>query len=188
VIRSEKVGICTMGKTKEPHPAKLFMSLMTSEDEVLEQGLENLRLAFGEIDFISPRFPFHFTDYYAKEMGTDLFRHFITFERLIPMASLPDVKRDTNRLEEQLASADRKRRINIDPGYLCLGHVVLGTTKAYTHRPYLREGIYADLTLVYRDKSFQPLEWTYPDYRQQEILSLFNQIRKTYAEILKGGL
>ena len=145
-----------------------------------------MRLAFGEMDFISQRFTFNFTEYYAKEMGKDLFRHFITFERLIPMPSLPDIKQATNRLEEQSASADGNRRVNIDPGYLCLGHVILGTTKSYVHRPYLREGIYADLTLIYRNKSFQSLAWTYPDYRQEEIISLFNQVRKRYAEVLRG--
>jgi hypothetical protein len=175
-----------MGKPKEPHPSKLFMSLIVSEDEVLQRGLQDLRLAFGEIDFMSERFSFNFTDYYAKEMGRDLFRHFITFEPLISMTCLPDIKQATNRLEESLASPDGNRRINIDPGYLCLGHIILATTKSYTHRPYLREGIYADLTLIYRKKSFQPLEWTYPDYRQEEIVSLFNQLRKKVAEALKG--
>lgn len=175
-----------MGKAKEPHPSKLLMSLIVSEDDVLQRGLQDLRLTFGEIDFMSDQFPFNLTEYYAKEMGINLFRHFITFERLISMASLPDIKQATNHLEERLASPDGKRRINIDPGYLCLEHMILATTKAYTHRPYLRDGIYADVTLIYHKKSFQPSEWTYPDYRQEEIISLFNQLRKKYAEALKG--
>lgn len=162
------------------------MSLIASEDKVFQDGVKDLSLIFGEIDFISSRFPFDFTDYYTNEMGYPLFRHFITFEQLIPMTSLPDIKQTTNRIEEKFAAAAGNRRINIDPGYLCLEHVVLATTKAYSHRPYLREGIYADLTLLYRDKSFQPLEWTYPDYRQDEIISLFNQLRKRYVEDLKG--
>jgi len=174
-----------MGRPKEPNPSKLFMSLIVTEDEVLQRGLQDLRLAFGEIDFMSQRFPFNFTDYYAVEMGKDLFRHFITFERLVPMASLPDIKQTTNRLEEKWASSDGKRRINIDPGYVCLEHILLATTKSYTHRPYLRDGIYADVTLIFRNKSFQPLDWTYPDYRQEEIISLFNGLRRQYGEALK---
>lgn len=175
-----------MGKPKEPNPAKLFMSLIVSEKGVLSQGMEDLHLNFGEIDSISEKFPFNLTDYYTKEMGPLLFRHFITFERLISVPLLPDIKQTTNRLEEKYASPDGNRRVNIDPGYLCLEHVVLATTKGYTHRPYLRDGIYADLTLIYRKKSFWPLEWTYPDYRQDEIIGLFNQFRKKYAEDLKG--
>jgi hypothetical protein len=174
-----------MGKPKEPKPAKLFMSLIASEDGILHQGIEDLRLTFGEIDFISERFPFDFTEYYAQEMGEELFRRLITFESLISISLLPEIKKMTNRLEEKYATPGGNRRINIDPGYLCLQHVILATTKGYTHRPYLREGIYADLTLIYRNKSYQPLEWTYPDYQQEEILKLFNQFRKKYLEGLK---
>jgi len=174
-----------MGKAREPRPAKLFMSLMASEDAVLREGMEDLRSVFGEIDFMSERLPFNFTDYYSEEMGRDLFRHFITFERLIPVASLPEVKQTTQGVEEKYAVAPGERRINIDPGYLCLAHVILATHKAYAHRPYLREGVYADLALVYRAKTFRPLEWTYPDYRQEEVIRLFNQFRMKYLQDLR---
>jgi len=174
-----------MGKAKEPKPAKLFMSLIASEDEILHQGVNDLCLSFGEVDFTSEKLTFRFTDYYAKEMGGDLFRRFITFKNLISIPLLPDMKQATNRLEEKYATPVGNRRLNIDPGYICLEHVILATTKGYAHRPYLRDGIYADLTLICRNKSFQPLEWTYPDYRQEEVIRLFNQFRKKYVEDLK---
>jgi hypothetical protein len=176
-----------MGKPKEPEPVKLFMSLIATDDDIFHRGVEDLCSAFGEADRISERFPFDLTDYYTLEMGKPLFRHFITFDRLIPIPILPDIKQTTNRLEEKYAVLHGKRRVNIDPGYLCLEHVILATTKGYTHRPYLRDGIYADLALIYRHQSFQPLEWTYPDYRQEGILALFNQFRKEYLEGLRGG-
>lgn len=176
-----------MGKPKEPQSAKLFMSLMASEHDIFHQGLQDLCSIFGEADTISERFPFDFTEYYTREMGKPLFRHFITFERLISIPTLPDIKWATNHLEEKYATLNGNRRINIDPGYICLEHVILATTKGYTHRPYLRDGIYADLTLIYRNKSFQSLEWTYPDYRQEDVIILFNQFRKKYFEDLGGG-
>jgi hypothetical protein len=175
-----------MGKPKEPKPVKLFMSLIASEDDILYQGVQDLRMVYGELDFISDRLPFNFTDYYAQEMGRDLFRRFITFEQLISIPLLPDIKIATNHLEEKYVTPDGNRQLNIDPGYICLEHIILATTKGYSHRPYLRDGIYADLTLIFRNKSFLPLEWTYPDYRQDEIIRLFNQFRKKYAEGLKG--
>lgn len=174
-----------MGKPKEPKPARLFMSLMAAEETALHQALKDLEQAFGKVDFVSERFPFNQTDYYTEEMGDPLFRHFVTFDGLIPPSSLPEVKRNTNRIEEKCATREGKRQINIDPGYLCLEHLILATTKGYSHRPYLRDGIYADLALIYRNKSFEPLEWTYPDYRQPEVISLFNELRKTYFEALK---
>ncbi len=174
-----------MGKAKEPTPAKLFMSMITAEETILQKGMGDLAEIFGKIDFISDTLPFNFTDYYTREMGDDLFRRFITFASLIPRTLLPEIKQRTNHLEEKYSNPVGHRKINIDPGYLCLEHIILATTKGYTHRPYLREGIYADLTLIYRHKSYEPLEWTYPDYRQSEIIELFNQFRKTYLEDLK---
>ncbi len=176
-----------MGKPKEPEPAKLFMSLIGLDEAIIRRGMEDLGSAFGKIDYVSEKFPFDCTDYYTREMGKPLFRHFVTYDRLISIPSLPDVKRATNRLEERYAALNGNRPINVDPGYICLEHVVLATTKGYTHRPYLRDGIYADLTLIYRNKSFQPLEWTYPDYRQESVIRLFNQFRKKYLEDLRGG-
>jgi len=174
-----------MGKAKEPELAKLFMSMITSEEEVLRKSLDDLGGMFGEVDFISDVLPFNFTDYYAQEMGADLFRRFITFAPLMARTLLPEIKQRTNHLEERYAGPMGRRRINIDPGYLCLQHVILATTKGYAHRPYLRDGIYADLTLIYRGRSYQPLEWTYPDYRQPEVVGLFNQFRRTYQDDLK---
>ena len=174
-----------MGKPKEPEPAKLFMSLIASEEAISKEAFKDLALTFGPIDFVSQRFLFDFTDYYAKEMGSLLFRHFITFERLISIPQLPEIKQATNRLEGRYADTEGNRRVNLDPGYLCLAHAVLATTKGYAHRPYLGEGIYADLTLIYRNKSFQPLEWTYPDYRQAEVIALFNRFRTEYANDLR---
>ncbi len=161
------------------------MSLITSSDQLIEQGIKSLSSEFGSIDFISERFPFHYTDYYTPEMGSGLFRHFITFKNLIPREQLPEIKRKTNWLEDRMANPEGKRQINIDPGYLCMEHVILATTKGYAHRPYLRDGIYADLTLIFRNKSFQPLEWTYPDYREEKVIQLFNQLRRIYLQNLR---
>jgi hypothetical protein len=161
------------------------MSLITSSDPLIDQGIEDLSGDFGPVDFISERFSFHYTDYYTPEMGSGLFRRFITFENLIPRERLPEIKQRTNRLEARMAKPDGKRQINIDPGYLCMEHVILATTKGYTHRPYLRDGIYADLTLIFRNKSYQPLEWTYPDYREEKVIQLFNQLRRVYLQNLR---
>lgn len=174
-----------MGKPSEPPLSKLFMSLIAEEEDICYQAMEALKKDFGEIDFVSEKLPFDLTEYYAQEMGKNLFRHFITFAASVSRDSLPGIKLTTNDLEEKFSGPGGNRRINIDPGYLCQAHVVLATTKGYAHRPYLSKGIYADLTLIYRNKSFQPMDWTYPDYRQERTIQLFNQIRKRYLENLK---
>ena len=105
-----------MGKPKEPQPAKLFMSLIALENDIFHQGVKDLNSTFGEADFISERFPFDFTDYYTQEMGKPLFRHFITFERLIPIHTLPDIKETTNRLEEKYGGFQWKPSNQHRPG------------------------------------------------------------------------
>jgi len=90
----------------------------------------------------------------------------------------------TNAIEERFSKLG-KRQVNIDPGYLTAFHLILGTGKSYAHRPYLRDGIYADLTLLYKDKNFQPLEWTYPDYAGEDLRGILEKIRRKYIQQLK---
>jgi hypothetical protein len=80
---------------------------------------------------------------------------------------------------------DGKRRVNIDPGYIALEHVVLGTTKGFAHRVYLGQGIFGDLTLMYANSTYRPLEWTYPDYAGGDIIAMFKRWRETYKKELK---
>jgi hypothetical protein len=168
-----------MSKLYEPRPVKLFMGLIYSEDAPVDECIRRLEETFGQTDFIGERYAFEFTSYYEKEMGKRLFRRFLSFEKLIKRDDLINIKVITNKLEKDYSLED-KRRINIDPGYIAREHLILATGKAYYHRPYLGKGVYADLTLVYRDKQYQPLEWTYPDYRSEEIRGLMKVLRDKY--------
>ena len=103
---------------------------------------------------------------------------------MIQIAQLSKIKVFTNRVENKL-SLNSRRQINIDPGYLDMAKLVLASTKDYKHRIYLDRGIYAEITLFYRDKTFQPWEWTYPDYRTSDYIRIFNQIRQVYAQQTK---
>ncbi len=118
----------------------------------------------GDPDYVSEILPFDYTNYYAAEMGQSLVRRFVAFDRLIRPEELPAVKLETNALEGRLSEGGA-RRVNIDPGYVAKQHFILATGKGFSHRPYIGQGIYADLTLVYRKETYRPLEWTYPDYR-----------------------
>jgi len=79
------------------------------------------------------------------------------------------------------------RSINIDPGYLDLARLVLASTKDYKHRIYLNKGIYAEVTLFYQDRTFQPWQWTYPDYKTPEYIAIFNKIRDILILQIKGN-
>ena len=173
-----------MSKLKKPKPAKLIMSIIFKEKEILNAVMQELSSIFGQIDFASEILPFNFTDYYCKEMGKPLKRQFISFLKLISPETLPEIKHETNRVELKY-SKDEKRQANIDPGYITAERLVLATGKNFTHRIYLRDGVYADLTLIYQNKDFRPLSWTYPDYASPGIREIFKQIREKYLSQLK---
>jgi len=172
----------------DPQPAeavKLIASLFSGDGQLIGDALVALSEQYGRADFISAPTSFAYTDYYQKEFGGPLIRRFVAFERLVRPDALPDIKRWTNGLELRLA-VEGRRRVNIDPGYLARAHLILATGKGFTHRPYLRDGIYADLTLMYRDRKFHPLPWTYPDYAGDEVAGMLAGIREKYVLQLKG--
>lgn len=133
-----------------------------------------------------PKIRWDFSDYYKKELGNEIFRRFIFFKNLIKQESLPDIKLKTNEIEIRL-STNGKRNINLDPGYLTLSKIILASTKDYSHRIYLRDGIFAEVTLLYNKKegSFVPNINTYKDYTDYRYINLFN-LARYYLRLIKN--
>jgi hypothetical protein len=177
-----------MAEAGRPSLVKLLAGAIFADEGILFQAEKNLRRRFGPIDFKSQAVPFNFTQYYAKEMGDNLWRCFFSFQRLILPGALADIKRYTNSLEKRLSrghkgrgiSFGQRRRINLDPGYISLAKLVLASCKDYAHRIYLKKGVYAEVTLHFENGHFQAYPWTYPDYQSQSYLQSFNQIRSLY--------
>ncbi|PKN32784.1 MAG: DUF4416 domain-containing protein [Deltaproteobacteria bacterium HGW-Deltaproteobacteria-19] len=173
-----------MSRPRSAEPVKLVASFLSTRDERIAEAIRGLAKVCGDPDFVGPCHPFSFTEYYEGELGSPLRRRFVSFERLAAPDSLPAVKLQSNSLEERLAEGG-KRTVNIDPGYISLAHMILATCKGYTHRPYLRDGVYADLTLLYQDRRFRTLPWTYPDYAAEETREMFRTLRERYVLQLK---
>ena len=167
-----------------PPAAKIFCGFIYIQDLDLAEVLRVLEQSWGPVEFVSRRFPFDYTRYYDKEMGSPLSRKFVAFRDEVDQEALPRLKWEAKRVEGMYLHPAGGRRVNIDPGLLLPERLVLATTKPFSHRPYLRQGIYADLTLIYREKGYQPLEWTYPDYGASETLSIMNHLRE-YASLQK---
>ena len=176
-----------MGRIKRQPPVKLIIGFIFKEEDTLRKAKGLLSRKFGKIDYESAILDFSHTDYYAREFGAPLKRQFISFTELILPENLPRIKITTNRIEQKL-SRQGLRVINIDPGYLNLAKLILASTKDYRHRVYLNQGIYAEVTLFYQDKSFTPWEWTYPDYKTSDYIAVFNRIREIYAKQINNKL
>jgi hypothetical protein len=139
---------------------------------------------FGPVDIVSSWLPFNFTTYYEPEMGKPLFRRMLAFETLIKQSALSEIKQITNDLELEYLK-NSKRMVNLDPGYMLRERFVLATGKNFSHRIYIGQRIYADLTLIYSKGRFIKLPWTYPDYAEQNMLIFLEQVRNKYVIDLK---
>ncbi len=175
-----------MGSPSEFHPEKLVVAVLLGARVAAEEPLAPLVEDYGPADLVSPEIPFGFTDYYEREMGPGLRRVFLSFSTLVRPERLAAIKLATNRREAQGASGGG-RRFNLDPGLLCLSRFVLATTKEGSHRIPLASGIYAEVTLVFEGGTFRPLEWTYPDYRSAQYISILNEIRSLYRGQTRGN-
>jgi hypothetical protein len=177
-----------MGTPTEPKPVKLFAALLANSAELFHSTERDLASLLGSIDSSSQTLPWEVTNYYSEEMGAGLLRRFVSFSPLMAPEALPEIKLATQGLEEKYRRIEvdrRGRRVNIDPGYLDVGKAVLASTKGASHRIYLRSGIYAETTLLFRDGSLQPYEHTYPDYLWPEARSFFAALRALYLSQLR---
>jgi hypothetical protein len=175
-----------MARTRAAQPVKMIVGLLGGDVDLLRRARQLLVHQYGTVDLESEFRPFVETDYYTAEMGSGLLRWFLSFERLIRPEALAEIKRHTNELETKIAdqclSAERPRPVNLDPGYLSLAKLVLATTKDRDHRIYVGSGIYAEVTLHYREGAWQAWPWTYPDYRKPEYLAWFERVRGVYRK------
>lgn len=173
-----------MGRVRVPAKVKLIVGLISGEIELFKEAKNALEKTFGKADYESDLIDFDHTDYYEEEFGPELKRKFLSFGKVVDLENVYKIKLTTNMLEGHY-SRSGKRRINIDPGYLDLSKLVLFSTKDYSHRIYLNEGIFADHTLFYREGRFNPWPWTYPDYKSEAYINIFNSIRAVYKEDLE---
>jgi hypothetical protein len=169
-----------MGDVQQPSPALLLIAVISRHESALDWAREIVVSRFGRIALASPAFDFTETDYYTATMGAGLKKQFLAFESLIDPGALAAVKLQTNQWEAEYAALGRHaepRPLNLDPGYITAAKLVLASTKDHAHRIYLRDGIYAELTLAYRQRRWQLFDWTYPDYRRDDFHQFFSECR-----------
>lgn len=175
-----------MGALEKQKSVKLFCSIIYRDALRAENALKEMIKLFGEVEKLELSVSFDYTDYYHDEMGEPLKRKIVCFKDLVSKESIPQIKHESNRIEDNFKEEER-RTVNIDPGYITEAKVVLLTTKDYTHRIYIGKKIFAESTLFYRGGSFAPWPWTYPDYASQELREYFNKVRELYMTSRKTG-
>ncbi|MCE5327004.1 MAG: DUF4416 family protein [Planctomycetaceae bacterium] len=207
-----------MALPAQPAPVKLVCGMISARAELFELATAEMVKHFGAVDLSSETFPFDLTHYYDQQMGSPLFRKFVSFERLADPGVLAEAKLLTNEIEAQFAAtsathnsvvrvsdasvgtdlqehgrdarATRQehgrdahatqlaRPINLDVGYVALSKLVLASMKPFSHRIYLRDGVYGEVTLLYRSARWEALEWTFPDFASGRYDAFLNEARR----------
>ena len=177
-----------MAIPSSPLPVLRFAGLLAGTEEELAAARWELTQWYGDVDDQSPVIPFTFTEYYSDQMGKTLLRQWVRFKSLFAPEHLAKCKLETNMAETLLARQFQRgvpRPVNIDPGYVHRYKVVLATTKDHSHRVYLSEGIYAEVTLHWSQNRWTPWPWTYADYQSETAGKFFEAARTAYLDQLQ---
>ena len=173
-----------MAKAEEFEKEKLIISVIYHDKDVLSQTLEILKLEFGEFDFVSEEFSFsgEYSTYYDEELGGEGMRRIYSFRELVSPDRQADIKTRTNEIENSF-----QRRINLDPGLISDGRLLLATTKKMGFRIPLKDGIYSDYALFYARGAWHKFPWTYRDYQSENVQKFLLKVRREYLKQTKNG-
>ncbi len=176
-----------MGAALDFEYEKLIIGFIYNTDENYERALKIMTDKFGPVDFMTEEFSFtnEFSSYYDEELGGEARRRIVSFERLVDPTMQADIKTFTNSVEADF-SIDGNRKVNLDPGFLSHGRLLLATTKKTGFRIPLKDGIYTELTLYYARGAWQKLPWTYRDYQSERVQNFLTTVRKKYLEQRKA--
>jgi len=170
-----------VGKVYDFEKEKLIVGVIYNDISIYEKAKEMLIGAFGEIDGESEHFSFskEFSDYYDEELGGEGQRVIFSFKEPVAPERQAEIKILTNEFEAIL-SKDGNRLINLDPGFINHGRLMLATTKKAGFRIPLSDGIYTELTLFFARGEWHKLPWTYRDYQSERVQKFITEVRKNY--------
>ena len=170
-----------MGAIYDFEPVKLILGVIYSDEEVFAKAMELFKKEFGETDAECEEFSFsdEFSTYYDEELGGKGRRRIYSFETLVDPARQVEIKEFTNELEKKF-SVDENRKINLDPGLITTGCLMLPTTKAIGFRVPLARGIFSEMTLFYAKGSWHKFPWTYRDYQSERVQRFLTVVRNKY--------
>ena len=179
-----------MWELKKTEPVKLLIGVLAADRNSLASAVEAITTQFGPADFHSNIWPFTQTNYYREQSGEKIIRQFITIEKLIDPGQLALIKHQTNKIEQDIASqlceiVGTPRPVNLDPGIIEPSKLVLASTKNFSHRIYIGNQMYAEITLTYNKGVWQDFVFTYPDYKEPEYHKFFSKVRTRLTQQLR---
>ena len=177
-----------MGEVQKTQSVKFIVGILAIDEDALDRANELIAEQIGPVESHSETWPFSSTEYYAKEMSETLWRQFVSLAKPTDPVDLIKLKLTCNSLELDHANEcgrGQRRAINLDPGYISPAKLVLASTKDFSHRVYLDQGIFGEVTLQYVHGSWRSLTWSFPDYSEPRYHEFFSQVRSRLLDQLR---
>ena len=168
----------------EPAPVLRLVSCLTSHKEMLPALEEELRTLFGPIELRSEAFEFELSHYYENEMGSDLKRYWYCFEKLFGAETLAAFRWQTEEIEKRNLQKDG-RLLNLDPGYLDYGKLVLASLKEGADKIYMGQCVWAHTCLRYRHGDFTAPDHSFADFKDGRFNEFMKEARVLYRRLLR---
>ena len=166
-------------------PVIPVISVISSADKLKMETKLILESHFGRTDLASGLYLFDLSDYYEEEMGQELTRQWFSFEVLRDASLLAEWKLICAGIEEQFLDKFSNRKVNIDPGYLDYGKLVLASFKSAPDKIYIGRGVWAHTCLRYGHGRFTAPEHSFPDFIDGRFNDFMLEVRANYRRILR---
>jgi len=177
-----------MWQINKPEPVKLIIGILAADKDCLTSAVKAITTEFGKSDLISDAFEFYQTDYYKDEAGENILRQFVSFTELIDPGRLASIKHKTNEIEELLAKkldTPLPRPVNLDPGIIEPSKLVLASTKNFSHRIYIGDSMYAELTLSFCKGKWNGFQYTFPDFKEDRYHGFLSKVREKLVDQIR---
>ncbi len=145
----------------------LFIAVMYSSEDIFNKAKNDLIAKYGNIKAESFAYDFSFTDYYKDEMGSNLKKRFLIFNKEISKQDLIEIKFFITEIEKKY-SQDNKRTIYIDPGYLSSKELVLATFKQRSFKEKIHDKVWLHKVLEFNENNIKHFFHTFADYKLKE--------------------
>ncbi len=168
-------------------PVIPVISVLSSNEEKKREAEHFLESHFGSLELSSETYAFDLSDYYSGEMGNELTRKWHSFSTLGDASHLVEWKYACVGIEDRFLDPDGNRNVNIDPGYLDYGKLVLASFKSAPDKIYMGRGVWAHICLRYGHGQFAAPDHSFPDFIDGRFNEFMLQVRRRYRERLRSG-
>jgi len=172
-----------MARVQQIPPGRLIVSVIYSSRDALADSLKVIERKLGRVLYETTELPCSSQEMYREEMGDNLQRRLFSFERKTARDSLVEIKKICHKIEPQFADHVHDylfRTVNIDPGILTPDNLVMASHREYNHRIYLRDGVFAQIELIWSQDCFMRLPWTNPDFCEDKAIEFLKRVRADF--------